>query len=205
MEITVLDDQGNRKDLEWLRGKYGNFRIKPAAPGSGPVYKIVKLKEIINAPGSISAFVETAEDTPAVNLAVAWYWPDAPEDADAGPLGGVLEGMRPGRALTVFTKENGEVAPGIGHGSYYFPQEGQVGLHAYWVHGAQTRSDLIHGLGMVGQTNHSHFQTTFRRFEQDPDDNGGGAATPPIECPEEMLAELDKIEAAINAMRDMLA
>jgi hypothetical protein len=38
MEITVLDDQGNKKDLDWLRVKYGNFRIKPAAPGSGSVY-----------------------------------------------------------------------------------------------------------------------------------------------------------------------
>ena len=71
--------------------------------------------------------------------------------------------------------------------------------HATWVYGADTRSDVIHGLGMVAATNHDHFDVEFARVEED--------VTPPdpSECPtDEILAELDRIDAAVKAIRGLL-
>ena len=40
MGIKVYDWEGNERDLAYLKNKYGNFIIQPAATGQGPAYQI---------------------------------------------------------------------------------------------------------------------------------------------------------------------
>ena len=100
------------------------------------------------------------------------------------------------------TDVNGNVGFGMGRGAYYWPDQGQTGPHAVWVYGATTRSDLVQGLGMVGGTNHDHFDVEFVKLDED-----SGPVDPPNgdECPvEEILAELDRIEESVRNIRKML-
>ena len=203
MSIKVYDWQGTLRDLTYLRNKYGNFRIKPAADGDGPAYKITVLREKTNAAATLVVRVADQEGHPLDGTKVAWYWPDAPHDGDAGPLGGVLPEMTPNRCVTGLTNVNGDAGFGMGQGAYYWPGQGQIGPHATWIHGANTRSDVILGLGMVAATNHDHFDVEFTRFTGDEPPEPPG---PGDECPtEEILAELEKIEEAVAAVRQLLA
>jgi hypothetical protein len=205
MVIKVYDWQGNEQDLAYLRGKYGAFVIQQAAEGEGPVYKITTLREKVYTSASLVVFLKDEAGTPLDGVEVAWYWPDAPDDANAGPLGGVLPQMAPNRCVHGKTNETGEVGFGMGHGAYYWPGQGQIGPHAAWMYGTQTRSDLILGLGMLGGTNHDHFDVEFALFEEDPGPDPEPEPEPepePDECPwEEIEEELDKIEAAIGVLR----
>ncbi|HSJ53687.1 MAG TPA: hypothetical protein VLC52_08035, partial [Anaerolineae bacterium] len=76
---------------------------------------------------------------------------------------------------------------------------GQIGPHATWIYGKGTRSDVLFGLGMVGQTNHDHFDVEFVRVSDE------APAVPPPDCPTEaILAELSRIEEAMQAIRQLL-
>jgi hypothetical protein len=213
MDIKVYDYQGNQRDLAYLKAKYGDFTIQAAAAGEGPVYHIAVLREVVNAPASLVVRVSDEGGQPLEGVRVAFYWPDAPQDGDAGPLGGVIPArMRPNRCVSGVTSGSGDTGFGMGHGAYYWPDQGQTGPHAVWIHGAGTRSDLVLGLGMLAATNHDHFDVEYTRFEGEPDDGDGddgdgdgddGDETPP--CPaDEIEAELAKIEAAVAAIRQLL-
>jgi len=201
MDIKVYDYQGNLRDLAYLKGKYGNFIIQSAAEGDGPVFKISTLREKVSTAATLVVRVVDEEAHALEGIRVAWYWPDAPTDPNAGPLGGVLPQMNPNRCVTGLTNPAGDVGFGMGHGAYYFPNQGQIGPHATWIHGATTRSDLILGLGMLGGTNHDHFDVEFTRLDEEPGPPGPG----PGVCPkEEILAEVSKIEAAMTAIRSAM-
>jgi hypothetical protein len=201
MEIKVFDWQGNQRDLAYLQGKYGTFVIKPAVEGDGTIYKISTLREKVDTAATLVVRVISSDGPTLDGIKVAWYWPDAPEDLDAGPKGGVLPQMSPNRCVSGWTNAAGDVGFGMGQGAYYFPQQGQIGPHAAWIHGGTTRSDLILGLGMLGGTNHDHFDVEFTRFEEDP-----GPPPGPGPCPkDEILAEVAKIESSLEAIRRLLA
>jgi hypothetical protein len=54
---------------------------------------------------------------------------------------------------------------------------------------------------MVAATSHDHFDVELARVEN----GNGGPPPPPDECPtDEILAELDKIEEAVDAIRQLL-
>jgi hypothetical protein len=199
--IRVYDWQGNLRTMDYLKAKYGDFVIQPAATGSGPAYEIVALREKANTAATLVIRVSDEHGAPVDMCKVAWYWPDAPEDPDAGPLGGVLPAMRPDRAVDGLTNLNGDVGFGMGGGAFYWPSQGEIGPHAAWVYGSDTRSDIILGLGMVGGTNHDHFDVEFALMEE----HLPPEPPEPPECPtEEIEAELLKIEAAIAAIRDLI-
>jgi hypothetical protein len=200
MDMRVYDWQGNERDTGYLKARYGNFVIHPAPAGEGPVYKLAALREKVNTAATLVVRVTNQEGTPLEGVHVAWYWPDAPADPGVGPRGGLPPQMRPGRAVSGFTNLNGDTGFGMGSGAYYFPHEGQTGPHATWIHGQATRSDVILGLGMLGATNHDHFDVEFAlvvREEPPP---------PPPDCPrEEILAELSRVEEAIRAIRALIS
>jgi hypothetical protein len=200
MDIRVYDWQGNERDAGYLKGRYGNLVIHAAPPGEGPVYRVSALREKVNTAATLVVRVTSREGTPLEGVQVAWYWPDAPSDPHAGPQGGLPPQTRPQRAVSGFTNINGDTGFGMGTGAYYFPSEGQIGPHATWVHGQMTRSDVVLGLGMLGATNHDHFDVEFAQvFGEEP-------PPPPPDCPrEEILAELARVEAAIRAIRDLIA
>lgn len=198
MGIRVYDWQGTERDLGYLRAKYGEFVVHPAPPGQDTVYRISALREKVNTAATLVVRVTNKEGAPLEGLRVAWYWPDAPADPNAGPRGVLPPQMRPGRAVTGFTSANGDTGFGMGRGAYFFPGQGQLGPHATWIYGQTTRSDVILGLGMLGQTNHDHFDIEFVRLTHE--------ETPPSpDFPrEQILAELARMEETIRAIRTMI-
>jgi hypothetical protein len=200
MDIKVFDWQGQQRDLAYLKGKYGNFIIQPAAAGEGSAFYITVLREKVNTAATVVVRVTDANGVPLQDIRIAWYWPDAPADPNAGPMGSVPPQMRPNRCVNGMSNPDGDVGFGMGHGAYYFPNQGQIGPHAAWIYGTNTRSDLILGLGMVGGTNHDHFDVEYARLESEP------PPPPPGECPkEEILAEMSKIEADLAKIQDAVA
>ncbi|MGD8623550.1 MAG: hypothetical protein PVF47_06795 [Anaerolineae bacterium] len=198
MSIRVYDWQGNERTMAYITDKYGNFEIKEAAAGDGPAFKIVALREKVNTAATLVVRVSDASGVPLEGVRVAWYWSDAPQDPNAGPLGGALPQMVVGRAVNGLTNLNGDVGFGMGKGAYYWPAQGQIGPHAVWVHGSAVRSDLLFGLGMIGATNHDHFDVEFARVET----SGEG---PSDEIPvAEIKAQLETIEAALVKIRQLL-
>lgn len=210
VEIRVYDHDGRQRDLAYLRSRYGDFLIQEAAAGAGPAFKISALREQLEAAAALVVNVFDQEGNPLDSVRVAWYWPDADPDPNAGPLGGVPPEMRPNRAISGPTKENGEIGFGMGGGAYYWPSQGQTGPHATWIHGTETRSDLIHGLGMVAATNHNHFDVEYTRVDEEeppPEQPPGQPPESPPEPPEipveEIEAQLAKIEEALQAIRGL--
>jgi hypothetical protein len=198
MAIRVYDWEGKERDLAYLKARYGEFIIRPAAAGDGPAYKIVVLREKVNTAATLVVQVVDGAGRPLEGVRVAWYWPDAPPDPHAGPQGGGLPQMAPNRAVNGLTNLSGDVGFGLGHGAFYWPNQGQIGPHATWAYGTTTRSDLILGLGMLAATNHDHFDVQFARVdeEQPPE---------PTVCPgDEIRAELVRIEQAVQAIRNLL-
>lgn len=206
MDIQVYDHEGRQRDLAYLRSRYGDFLIQEAAAGEGPAFKISALRERVNAAAALVVKVFDQEGTPLDAVRVAWYWPDADPDPNAGPLGGVPPEVRPNRAVSGPTNVNGDVGFGMGGGAYYWPNQGQTGPHAAWIYGTDTCSDLIHGLGMVAATNHNHFDVEYTRVEQEepPTEPPTEPPSGPREIPvEEIEAQLARIEEALQAIRGL--
>jgi len=135
-----------------------------------------------------------ASGRPVDMLKVAWYWPDADLDPNAAPTNGLPADVKPGRAVTGWTNLNGDTGFGMGRGAYYFPKEGQVGPHATWVYGANT--DVVYHLGMLGQTNHDHFDVVLQQFVDD--------VLPPEEPPvvdARWLTLFQKLDTIIDLLR----
>jgi hypothetical protein len=117
-------------------------------------------------------------------------------------LGGVLPQMNANRAISGSTNENGDVGFGMGGGAYYWPAQGQIGPHATWIHGSQTRSELILGLGMVAQTNHDHFDVEFTRYDEDPNPPEPGCdLTPVLEGQAEIMADVAALDAKVGQLQ----
>lgn len=202
MDIKVYDWKGIERDLAYLTGKYGGFVIRSVPSDAGAAYRISVLRERVDTAASLIVSVKDDQGVSLDGIEIAWYWPDAPEDPNAGPLGGVPPQMRSNRCVTGTTNTSGDVGFAMGGGAYYWPDRGEIGPHGVWIYGADTRSEVIYGLGMVAATNHDHIDVEFALVEED-----GGPIEPPVgpECPtEEILAELDRIEDAVRAIRQLL-
>lgn len=213
--MIVYDWQGNVRDLAYLRGKYGGFVIQEPVAGVYPQYRIAALCEQADGefnpvdvgrvyhtwapaePEAPTALVVTVLDEagkPLPDVRVAWYWPDADVDNNAGPLAGVHDHMRSGHAVSGTTNASGMVGFGMGRGAYYFPSPERAGPHAAWVYGTRTNSALVFGLGMVAATNHYHFDVTFQRvLEEEP--------PPPPPPPDKWEILFDKLDTIIALMR----
>lgn len=199
-EIAVYDAGGEVCSLDWLRDKYGPFIIyKPPSlpPGeSARRWAITALRERSDAPSSIVVRTLDHDRAPASGIKVAWYWPDAPADPGAGPLGAPFEGVTPARAVHGHTNSSGEVGFAMGSGAYYYPDRGERGPHATWIHGAGTRSDLILGLGMRAATNHDHIDVEFSLVDEV---GGNEHETELLELLGQIVEQLARIAAALEA------
>jgi hypothetical protein len=212
--IKVYDFEGKKRNLTYLRSRYGNFVIQPAAGGHGPAYKIDLLREKVNTNAVCVFTVKDADGTPLEGTTVAWYWPDAPDDANAGPKGGVPSGMSPNRCITGQVKADGDIGFAMGQGAYYWADRGEIGPHAAWIHGAGTRSDLVLGLGMIAGTGHNHFDVEYVRVDDGVTEPEPPEPEPPPEeedPTEKILAELKRIErwtkkidGSVNKIRKMI-
>jgi hypothetical protein len=178
--IRVYDAEGVERDLGWLQEKYGNFAIQLAADGDGPSYRIAALRERVDTDAVLRVRIVDEAGALLTGVPVAWYWSGAPEDADCGPLGGVLPEMVAGRCYRDQTRSDGVIGFVMGDGARYSPDLGQRGPHAVWVYGATTRSDLILGLGMLAGTENNHFDVEYQREGGEPEP--GPTPGPPSSC-----------------------
>jgi hypothetical protein len=158
-DLIIYDAAGNERDWAWLTAKYGPLVLHPAAPGPG--WRVHILRERVDTHASIQVYAP--QGTP-----VAWYWSDAPQAPDAGPLNGLPEGMNANRAFKGTTSAEGKVSFDMGQGAYYHPENGERGPHAVWIYGANTNSDVVFGLGMVSGTNNDHLDVSYWWKEEEP-------------------------------------
>lgn len=212
--ITIYDRYGVQQSWDWLVEHYGPLVIHPA--DEGPGWRVVEIWENgdpvpvegidsgkgrflgIEAAPIIMVQCRRANGMPAPGVAVAWYWPDAPENANAGPANGLPVGMRPGRADGPgHTDGNGNTGFAMGRGAYYFPPE--IGPHAVWVWGTETNSDVVFGLGMIGGTNHDSLWLVYQYGDdgQPPEPPPPPPVDPIMEQVEIARGALDRIEALL--------
>ena len=194
----VLDASGAIRSMDWLRSKYGPLVIYHPPPTSQPAqtWRITTLREKCNAPASLVVKTLDVDGAPAAGIKVAWYWPDAPLDADAGPAGAPFDGVTPGRAVAGYTNALGDTGFAMGDGAYYRADLGERGPHATWVHGAETRSDLILGLGMLPLTEHDHIDVEYTLVEENGEE--------PEEPESEFLALMQSIVSTLNRIADTI-
>jgi hypothetical protein len=210
MEIKIFDKDGNRKDMAWLKSRFGEIVIKPAASGQGPVYKITALREKVSGGMEHITKVVGEDGKGLEGIDVVFYWSGANTDPDAGPLGGVIEGkMKPSVGVHGPTNANGDVAPSMGGGASYRPDRGQIGPHAVWIHGRETRSELVYGIGWLPTSGKPRLDVEFTQFARDPEDSpaddtpADDGATG--ECPTDAIkAKLDVMEDTIKEIRALI-
>jgi len=206
-EPLVFDSAGNPRDLAWLRAKYGPFVIhkpRPLPEGYTALeWQVTALREKLNAPAALVVQTRNTQHDLQPSVKVAWYWPDADADPEAGPLGAPYEGVTPGRAVHGFTNVNGDTGFAMGNGAYYWADRGERGPHATWIHGAETRSQLLLGLGMLAGTNHFHFDVEFSLVPVTGGEEGE-EATEFLILLEEMLEQLTRIADALEAANDAM-
>lgn len=188
-KVKIYDRHGVEKNWDWLVKSYGPLVIHPANKGLG--WKIVELREDADLAkyagktlGEIQALspqaspalmvqVRSADGKPVDMMKIAWYWPDVREDPASMPLNGLPAGIKPNRAEYGTTNLNGDVGFGMGRGAYYYPPA--IGPHAVWMYGQNT--DVVLGLGMIGETNHHHLNVVYQQVVVDD--------TPVVPPPEE--------------------
>jgi hypothetical protein len=147
--VRVFDKYGQPRDWAWLEQTFGAVWIEPGGGSSC----VVELRDE-EGPASITVTVIDAEGGRVGGQEVVFYWPDAPDLPD--DLWGCYT-----QGIHATTKDSGTdkgtIGFGMGGGSYYFAPGG--GPHTIWV--GVTGSDCVHGLGMLGGTNHRHLNPTF--------------------------------------------
>lgn len=190
MELPkVFDQQGEEQDWSWLVENFGAIAIERAEVTEGvtQVYRAVKLQDA-EGPAVQVVNVVDQDGIPIGDLRVVRHWPDAP------PLPAWPPPTSRWQDQGVFgaTNEEGNIGYGMGHGDYYFAPDG--GASAVWVASEAGPSDLIHGLGMLGGTNHRHLDVYYQleNVEETPP-----PPPPPPELPDErwqaFFEKLDRI------------
>ena len=168
MELKIYDVDGDEQDWTWLTANFGDVRISDV---DGMAWRVSKIQEVIG-PSALVATLTTLDGTPIRGIKVAWYWPDADFDPNAGPATGLPPGVIPNRCVYGTTEASGAIGFGMGGGAYYWPPpleappgKATVGPHALWIYGTGTRSQVVTGLGMIGGTTHRHLDFWFIECE----------------------------------------
>jgi hypothetical protein len=123
-------------------------------PG-GAVYAIVELAHKTDV--TLRATVLDRNGNPKPGVQVAFFGFEPCVETPGGCCG------RKPVAHMEMTNEEGKATYSMGHGSAYWPDQGQKGYHAVWVVDS-IASDCADGLGWVGLTNHDHLNVTFREI-----------------------------------------
>jgi hypothetical protein len=221
--VVIRDVFGIVRDEAWLLREYGDVGLYRAAQGPG--WRLLEIQEnrdirdgevpqpgpVLNTAESVRRIAPLAAATlickalsadgrPAVDLRIAWYWPDAPEDRAAMPVNGLPAELRQNRALVGYTNLNGDSGFAMGGGAYYTVGE-EMAPHACWVHGQN--SDVLFGLGMRRGTNHDHLDFVFGQTAEEPPQPPEPPKPPNVdEFQAAVLAELRDIKALLAEILD---
>ena len=184
MSFKVYDYSGNERDMNWVHSEFGDVQIH------GDTGALVSELRARTGDSALVVKVLNSEGLPMSNVKVAFYWPDAPQDPNAGWYN---------RCVTGTTNAEGCVGFGMGEGAYYWPPAG--GPHAVWVYGSDA-SQVVTGLGMKGGTNHNHLNVVFSYEDEEPP-----IPPPPSgDCPkEEILDVVSRMEMKLITFENDLA
>lgn len=190
-EIAVYDTTGEPRSLTWALDKYGPFLIYPAEPRFEPnrIWRLTALREKNDA--AFIATTRSQDREPQPGVRVCFYWPDAPTLQEAGPLGAPFPGITPNRAVSGYTDIAGHVGFGMGPGAQYDAASGERGPHAAWIYGANTRSDVILGLGMIPD-DHLHLNAEWTLIAEEPNSD------------EDLVALLRQLVGTLRTIADIL-
>jgi hypothetical protein len=229
MEPRVIDFDGNERPFSWAAAKYGAV-YTPAEPFEGRVLRLIELREQ-DGPALQMTHVQDEDGKPVAGVEVCRWWPDVPDDLPEEALG---ENHKPvsywfRRGVHGPTNTNGDQAFGVG-GDDVVITEGPDAIikHAVWLASWDAPSDLYQSKGVwIGGTNHRHLACIFElqtgageRGEGPPSEGppseglpsegppGEGPApdqpTPQLPTREDVLAALDRAQAAIEEARRLL-
>lgn len=140
-----------------FREVYGDFVIRNLT-AEAPGWRIVALKDIIDAPAGTSVFVRDQVDVPMVNCPVQMYYSTAQERPGSAPPNGLPDGVT-ARGDVGHTDHDGHSGWAWGD-AYYFPDDPDPGKrkgpYCYWIPDGRP-CESIDGVGMIGETNHRRF------------------------------------------------
>jgi len=189
-DLKIYDQQGQEQDWDWLVANFGAVNLERAEIPAGvtQAFRIVKLLDVLG-PASQVVKVVDQDDNPMEGLTIVRHWPDAPEL----PQWPAPTSRWRSRGVFGPTKSNGDIGFGMGHGDYYFPPKG--GSSAVWVADQRGPSDLIHGLGMIGATNHRHLDVHYQLCPV----GDGPPPPPPDDNWKVLLNRLDRIIKLLEA------
>ena len=173
-------------------GYFGELFIQEPVPGVYPRFELVGFHDRRTTHSSMEAHVLDDEGNPMEGIEVVFYWPDAQEDTDLGPMAGVPQGMRPGRGVIGVTKEDGTTGFGMGRGGAYTPHQERA-PHAMWIRGDKVNSALVWWLGWVRNTQYDRVEPIFQLVYEVPD------VPEPEPVPEGLRIMLDDLEVALIA------
>lgn len=151
-EIKYYDFAGYETTEEWFREKFGDFQI---IVDPNAVYHVAEMHAATGY-ATFRCRVLDENGNPATWEAGVYSWPDAPPLPGSGwdEKGVVSE-----------VEADGWFNHAMGTGEYYFPPE--RGPAQCWVYGPGA-SDYVDGIGMLGGTNHDHFDVVMRAGEPPP-------------------------------------
>ncbi len=157
---TVVDQEGQERDWEWLIANFGAVVLEraEASAGAQQIYRIVKVVDR-EGPAAQVVNVVDQEGNPLEGVTVVRHWPDAPELPDWPPPASRWRS----RGVYGQTGSNGDIGFGMGYGDYYFPPGG--GASSLWLADEAGPSDFISGLGMIGATDHRHLNIYYQRLD----------------------------------------
>lgn len=146
-DIKYFWYDGSEVDEQTFKAEFGKFVIE-----QGGEYHVTEL----HAAQGYATFrfrVLDENGNPATDEQVVYSWPDAP----ALPGGGW-----DGKGIVHPVDADGWAEHGMGQGEYYYPDQGQVGPASAWIYG-EGKSDCQRGIGMIGGTDHHHFDVVMQK------------------------------------------
>lgn len=198
MSFDVFDLNGKKRDMEWLREKYGNVQFLDAGPGRK--FKLMRVDETVG-PAVIKVRVLNEAGQPQAQQPVANHWPD-PNLPDLRNKG--IKSLWHDRALSQNTGPDGFSGFGIGPGSYIRNFE-EGGAHTLWVLSPSLPSDGLSGVGMLGGTN--HMGPLFLTFQIATEGEAPEPEPPeeePQPTPEPSQELMDKLDAIQDDLRKLM-
>lgn len=189
MAPEIYDKDGRRRDLKWLRQKYGNVQFLDA--GAGPKFKLIRVDET-EGPAVIAVRLLDLDGQAYASQPVANHWPDSslPYWGNSG-----LKTLWRDRAIYQNTDSSGFTGFDLGTDSYIGDlQEG--GPHVVWMLSPSLASDGLSGIGMLGGANHEGpLYLTFQVGEEDaaPLSQPSVASELASVTNEQLMARLDQI------------
>jgi len=181
MAPAIYDLDGTERDMDWLRGKYGNVKFLDG--GSDSKFELARVDETTRT-AMIKVLVLDDSGEPVQGQPVANRWPD-PSLPDL--TGSGSKTLWHDRAHVQNTDSSGLTGFGLGSGSYI----GDLnigGPHTLWILSPTLPSDGLSGMGMLGGTNHmGPLSLTFRIVDAAP------PPMPPTPTPDSVMERLDEV------------